>query len=167
MSKSPIAYSSVSFPKIDESGGVLSVTHKMMVHCVKEIDTFLLDNIRDLLIANGFTDVCLLDEKYIIEAIEEKTARCDNEPLSEQGLSLQIGCPVWLDDTPSCWAIVFMDDALDGTRKEPFLLWMDEENRVHTACARHYIASDGKAYRFQPRNVHVESSPKEDSECNG
>lgn len=165
MSNYPYKYSKVADPEIVESGGILSMKQKMLVQCVKEVDTFLLDNIRDLLIANGFTDVCLLDEKFIVEAIEEKTARCDNEPLSDQGLSMQIGCPVWLDDTPSCWAIVFMDDALDGMRKEPFLLWMDEENRVHTVCARHYIASGGKIYRSQPRNDHIENSLMEDSAC--
>lgn len=151
MSDTPIRRISVSDPLFRDDGGIFSWTQKAIAQSAKDLDHFLLDNVRDILVQNGFTDIFLLDETFIINALKEYKERTAPEPLSVRRLYLYVGCPVWLSDVDPRWALVYLDNALDGQRSEPFLSWMDDDCRIHTSCARHFIASGGKIYPQKPR----------------
>lgn len=166
MSETPIKHITVSAPLFREDGGVFSVTNKILAQSVKDFDNFMINNVRDILVQNGFTDVYLLDETFIVDALKEYKERTAPEPLSVRRLYLYIGCPVWLSDIDPRWALVYLDDALDGQRREPFLSWMDADCCIHTSCARHFIASGGKIYPQKPRICPVRlESPEEGAQC--
>ena len=167
MSESPIVHLNIADPLQCAEGGIYSISQKVIAHHVKDIDKFLLNNIRDILVENGFTDVYLLDETFILNALAEHKERVSTEPIPVRRLYMHIGCPVWLSDPDYGWALVHLEaSGVVGVKKEPYLTTMDRDHRIQTICARHYAARGGKIFLHKPQTRPIsDESKQEDAAC--
>ena len=96
--------------------GIASYTVRAFFqHLCGELDARMMQEIRKTLVEQGYTDLYVIDDDFILEAIKREVERRENKPLTVDELKQRNSKPIWVhrfeepdvyDHRHSCWCIV-------------------------------------------------------------